>query len=87
MPLPVATLCQEGRQKSMTEFFSNELRKETTMNYELDIQSMELNLDDLLIADPEIAILSDEDARAIPELGASYGTYFCCTLCSSSSGM
>ncbi len=54
------------------------------MNDEPGTQAVELDLDDLLIADLEIAVLSDEGARAIPELGASWQLYFCCTQCSCS---
>ncbi len=45
---------------------------------------LSLDLDDLLLAEPEIELLSGDDARAIPELGASVQVYFCCTACSCS---
>lgn len=48
-------------------------------------EQQNLDLEDLNIAESEIEVISNEDARAIPEGNASISEYFCCTLCSSSS--
>ena len=47
-------------------------------------QQQDLELDDLKVAEPEIEVISNDDARAVPEGGASFGDHFCCTICSSS---
>lgn len=38
-----------------------------------------LSINDLEISDVDIHGLTKEDALGIPELGASFGTYGCCT--------
>ena len=48
-------------------------------------QKDELDLTDLTVVEPEIEVISNEDARVIPEVGASILPDFSCTLCSSSS--
>lgn len=42
-----------------------------------------LSIDDLDIGDVDIYGLTKEEAIGVPELGASYGTFGCCTHCSS----
>jgi hypothetical protein len=40
-----------------------------------------LSLDDLQISDVNIYGMSREEAIGVPEMGASSGTYGCCTCC------
>jgi hypothetical protein len=41
-----------------------------------------LSLADLELSDLDVQGLATEDALGVPELGASCGTYGCCTHCS-----
>ena len=40
-----------------------------------------LSLEDLELSDIDVQGLATEDALGVPELGASAGTYGCCTSC------
>jgi hypothetical protein len=40
-----------------------------------------LSLEDLELSDIDVQGLATEDALGVPELGASQGTYGCCTHC------
>lgn len=41
-----------------------------------------LSIEDLEIADVDVYGMTKEEAIGVPELGASYGTFGCCTRCS-----
>jgi len=43
----------------------------------------DLSLEDLRIADVNVYGMSREEAVGVPEMGASTGTYGCCTTCCS----
>lgn len=40
-----------------------------------------LSLEDLELSNIDVHALASEDALGVPELGASSGTYGCCTSC------
>ena len=46
---------------------------------------IELNLEDLELNDISIVALSHEDAKGVPEMGASVAWVGCCSCCSTSS--
>ena len=65
---------------------SNDPKRQGPKDEQQKTQQDTPNFEDLTVAEPEVEVLSNEDARAIPEGGASFAPdgAFSCTITSSS---
>ncbi len=48
---------------------------------EVQNQEIEITLDDLELDDIQVESLSDENAKGLPEMGATSGLVTCCSCC------